>query len=56
MALITNPSKLTKQIQPKPMTQDEINEISIKLLGGLKKYGGIGLSAKIGRASCRERV
>ena len=45
MALITNPSKLTKQIQPKPMTQDEINEISIKLLGGLKKYGGIGLSA-----------
>ena len=45
MALITNPSKLTKQIQPKPMTQDEINEISIKLLEGLKKYGGIGLSA-----------
>jgi len=45
MALITNPSKLTKQIQPKPMTQEEIDDISIKLLDGLKQYGGIGLSA-----------
>ena len=45
MALITTPSKLTKQIQPKPMTQEEIDDISIKLLEGLKKYGGIGLSA-----------
>ena len=45
MTLITNPSKLTKHITIKPMTQDEIDTISIKLLDGLKKYGGIGLSA-----------
>jgi peptide deformylase len=45
MALITNPSKLTKQIQPKPLTQEEIDDISVKLLEGLKQYGGIGLSA-----------
>jgi peptide deformylase len=45
MTLITNPLRLTKQIQPTPMTQEEIDDISIKLLEGLKKYGGIGLSA-----------
>jgi peptide deformylase len=45
MTLITNPLKLTKQIQPKSMTQEEIDDISVKLLEGLKQYGGIGLSA-----------
>jgi peptide deformylase len=45
MILITNPLKLTKQIQKKPMTQEEIDDISVKLLEGLKQYGGIGLSA-----------
>lgn len=45
MNLIKDPSKLKKAIQAKPMTQEEIDEISIKLLEGLKKYGGIGLSA-----------
>lgn len=45
MTLITNPAKLTKHIPIKPMTQEEIDTISIKLLDGLKKYGGIGLSA-----------
>ena len=43
--LIKDPNKLKKEIQPKPMTQEEIDTISIKLLDGLKKYGGIGLSA-----------
>jgi len=45
MTLITNPLKLTKGIQPKSMTQEEIDDISVKLLDGLKQYGGIGLSA-----------
>lgn len=45
MNLIKDPSKLKKAIQSKPMTQEEIDDISIKLLEGLKKYGGIGLSA-----------
>lgn len=45
MILITKPEKLKKVIQPKLMTQEEIDDISIKLLEGLKKYGGIGLSA-----------
>jgi peptide deformylase len=45
MTLITNPLKLTKGIQPNPMTQEEIDDISVKLLDGLKQYGGIGLSA-----------
>ena len=43
--LITKPEKLRKAIEPKPMSQKEIDDISIKLLDGLKKYGGIGLSA-----------
>lgn len=43
--LITKPEKLKRAIQPKPMTQQEIDDVSIKLLDGLKKYGGIGLSA-----------
>jgi len=43
--LITKPEKLRKVIEPKPISQQEIDDISIKLLDGLKKYGGIGLSA-----------
>ena len=45
MTLITNPLKLTKQIQPSELTQEQIDDISVKLLEGLKQYGGIGLSA-----------
>jgi len=45
MTLIKNPLKLTNPIQSKPMTQEEIDDISVKLLEGLKQYGGIGLSA-----------
>jgi peptide deformylase len=45
MNLIKDPSKLKKVIQPKPMTQEEIDDISIKLLEGLAKFGGVGLAA-----------
>jgi len=45
MSLITNPLKIQKKIEPKEMTQENIDQISIILLDGLKKYGGIGLSA-----------
>jgi peptide deformylase len=45
MTLIKNPLKLTNPIQSNPMTQEEIDEISVKLLEGLTQYGGIGLSA-----------
>ena len=45
MTLIKNPSRLTKQIQPTQLTQEQIDDISVKLLDGLKQYGGIGLSA-----------
>jgi peptide deformylase len=45
MTLIKNPLKLTKQIQPTQLTQEQIDDISVKLLEGLKLYGGIGLSA-----------
>jgi peptide deformylase len=45
MTLIKNPLKLTKQIQPTQLTQEQIDDISVKLLDGLKLYGGIGLSA-----------
>ena len=44
MTLITNPLKIQKKIEPKQMTQENIDQISIILLDGLKKYGGIGLS------------
>lgn len=43
--LVKEPSKLKSVIQPKSMTQEDIDDISMKLLTGLKKYGGIGLSA-----------
>ena len=45
MNLIKDPIKLKKTIQSKPLTQEEIDDISIKLLNGLEKHGGIGLSA-----------
>jgi len=45
MNLIKDPNKLKKPVQPKPMTQEQIDEVSVQLLDGLKKYGGIGLSA-----------
>ena len=45
MNLIKNPSKLKTPLVSKPMTQDEIDDISTKLLEGLTKFGGIGLSA-----------
>lgn len=45
MTLIKNPSKLQKRIEPSSLTQEQIDDISVKLLDGLKTYGGIGLSA-----------
>ena len=45
MRLIKEPNKLKKVIEPKPMTQEEIDKISTTLLQELTKHGGIGLSA-----------
>ena len=45
MTLIKNPAKLQKVIQPTSLTQEQIDDISVKLLDGLKTHGGIGLSA-----------
>ena len=45
MKLIKNPSKLKTPLVGKPMTQEEIDDISTKLLNGLTEHGGIGLSA-----------
>ena len=45
MKLIKEPNKLKKFIEPKPMNQQEIDEISVTLLQELTKHGGIGLSA-----------
>jgi peptide deformylase len=45
MNLIKDPSKLKKVIQSKPMTQEEIDDVSVKLLEGLAKFGGVGLAA-----------
>ena len=42
--LITKPEKI-KGIPPTQMNQEQFDELSVKLLEGLKKYGGIGLSA-----------
>ena len=44
MRLIKEPNKLKKVIEPKPMTQEEIDKISTTLLQELTKHGGIGLS------------
>lgn len=45
LSLIRNPSKLQKRIEPTPFTQEQIDDVSIKLLAALKTHGGIGLSA-----------
>lgn len=45
MKLIKDPSKLKSVIQPKPMSQEDIDDVTVKLLDGLKEFGGIGLSA-----------
>lgn len=45
MKLIKNPKQLKNPLVSKPMTQDEIDEISTTLLTELAKHGGIGLSA-----------
>jgi len=45
MRLIKDPNKLRKPLEGKPMTQEQIDEISTTLLTELTKHGGIGLSA-----------
>jgi len=45
MKLIKDPNKLRKSLEVKPMTQEQIDEISTTLLTELKRHGGIGLSA-----------
>lgn len=45
MRLVTDTSKLKKVIESQPMTQEQIDEVSVKLLDGLKKFGGVGLAA-----------
>ena len=45
MRLIKEPNKLKKVIEPTPMSQAEIDDISTTLLQELTKHGGIGLSA-----------
>ena len=49
MNLIKNPNKLKTPLVSKPMTQEQIDDISTILLEELTNHGGIGLSAnKIG--------
>ena len=45
MRLIKNPNKLKTPLESKPMTQEQIDEISTTLLTELTRHGGIGLSA-----------
>jgi peptide deformylase len=45
MKLIKDPSKLKSVIEPKPMSQEDIDDITLKLLDGLKQFGGVGLAA-----------
>jgi peptide deformylase len=45
MNLIKNPSKLKTPLVGKPMTQEQIDDISTILLEELTNHGGIGLSA-----------
>jgi peptide deformylase len=45
MRLVTDTSKLKKPVEPKPMTQQEIDEVSTILLEELTKFGGVGLAA-----------
>jgi len=43
--LIKDPSKLKSVIQPKPMSQEDIDYITLQLTNALELHGGIGLSA-----------
>jgi peptide deformylase len=43
--LIKDPSKLKSVIQPKPMSQEDIDYITLQLTNALEIHGGIGLSA-----------
>jgi peptide deformylase len=45
MKLIKEPNKLKTPLEAKPMSQQEISEVSTTLLQELTKHGGIGLSA-----------
>ena len=45
MKLIKNPNKLKTPLESKPMTQEQIDEVSTTLLTELKRHGGTGLSA-----------
>jgi len=45
MKLVTDISKLKKVVESKPMTQEEIDIVSTKLLEGLTQHGGVGLAA-----------
>jgi peptide deformylase len=45
MKLVTDINKLKKPIEPKPMTQQEIDEISTILLEEVTRHGGVGLAA-----------
>lgn len=45
MRLIKDPSKLKKQLLPRPMSQSDIDSITEKLTTELTKHGGLGLSA-----------
>lgn len=43
--LVKDPSKLKSVIEPSPMSQEDIELITIKLTQGLELYGGVGLAA-----------
>jgi peptide deformylase len=45
MKLVTDISKLKKPVEPKPMTQQEIDEVSGILSEELARHGGVGLAA-----------
>ena len=45
MRLVTDQSKLKKVVEPQPMTQEQIDDVSVKLIEGLKQHGGVGLAA-----------
>tara|TARA_Y100000385_G_scaffold247820_1_gene268150 strand:+ start:122 stop:742 length:621 start_codon:yes stop_codon:yes gene_type:complete len=45
MKLIKDPSKLKSVLEYKPMTQEQIDDISKKLTTELTRHGGLGLSA-----------
>jgi len=45
MKLIKDPSKLKSVLEHKPMTQEQIDDVSKKLTTELTRHGGLGLSA-----------